>query len=156
MTTIERDILVVIKNGYHKTSEIVKLAGLELRYRDFCEAIGNLQIKKKVESRDGGYYLVKKEKAIYKAIFGASGVVKFEKSSKEELERFKQDIKELKKQDCVKMELDIDKDKVIAGGTNELIEVFVITDSDPNKELTKGTCVLNLNALYKTLNYVLE
>lgn len=95
-------------------------------------------------------------KAIYKVIFGVSGVVKFEKSSKEELERFKQDIKELKKQDCVKMELDIDKDKVIAGGTNELIEVFVITDSDPNKELTKGTCALNLNALYKTLNYVLE
>lgn len=156
MTTIEKDILKVIKNGYHTVSEIVLAAGLELRYQDFCKAIGNLQIKKKVECRDGGYYLVKKEKAIYKAIFNVSGVVKFEKSSKEELERFKQDIKELKKQDCVKMELDIDKDKVIAGGTSELIEVFVITDSDPNKELTKGTCVLNLNALYKTLNYVLE
>ena len=159
MKTIEKDILVAIKNGYHRTTEILEVLGLELRYQDFCEAIGNLQIKKKIESRGGkGYYLVEKKK-IYEVIFTDNTVSKFEKSSKEELEIFKRDIKVLRKEDCVNMELDLDldKEKIIAGGTTELIRVFIITESnDPNKEVTKATCILNLNALYKTLNYVLE
>ena len=157
MRTIENNILRAIKNGYHRTTEILEVLGLELRYQDFCEAIGNLQIKKKIESREGkGYYLVEKKK-IYEAIFTDDTVSKFEKSSKEELEIFKRDIQKLRKEDCVNMELNLDKEKIIAGGTTELIRVFIITESnDPNKEVTKATCILNLNALYKTLNYVLE
>lgn len=157
MRTIENNILRAIKNGYHRTTEILEVLGLELRYQDFCEAIGNLQIKKKIESRGGkGYYLVEKKK-IYEAIFTDDTVSKFEKSSKEELEIFKRDIQKLRKEDCVNMELNLDKEKIIAGGTTELIRVFIITESnDPNKEVTKATCILNLNALYKTLNYVLE
>lgn len=158
MRTIENNILRAIKNGYHRTTEILEVLGLELRYQDFCEAIGNLQIKKKIECRGGGkgYYLVEKKK-IYEAIFTDNTVSKFEKSSKEELEIFKRDIQKLRKEDCVNMELNLDKEKIIAGGTTELIRVFIITESnDPNKEVTKATCILNLNALYKTLNYVLE
>lgn len=52
-------IIKAIKNGNHKTRDIIPAIGAELRYREFCKAIFYLQAEGKIVATSNGYEISK-------------------------------------------------------------------------------------------------